>query len=287
MELRVLRSFLAVAEEGNVTRASNLLNISQPALSRQISALEEELGVQLLIRGSHSVILTDEGIILKRRAEELLSLAERTVSDVTNSEAELSGTISIGAGELGSMNHFATLITEFRNRHPLVSFDIYSGVADDIKDRLLSGVLDFGLLAEPADTANLDFIRLADNEEWGFLMPASSPLAVRNSITPSDLKGESLLTSSRTAVKAMFRTWLGHDYTPASSFNLLYNAAMLVRSGMGIALTLKLSCSYDDLVFVPLEPRIKAGSIAVWKAGVSYSPAVRAFIEYIRNAVSA
>ncbi len=201
MELRVLRYFLVVAREENITRASQLLHITQPTLSRQLIQLEEELGVKLFKRSKYRIILTDEGMLLRRRAQELVDLADKTEREFQRHEEELSGEIAIGCGESNSMSFLSTQMAAFRKEHPLVSFNIYSATADDIKDRLENGILDIGLLAEPVEIGRYDFIRMPRQDVWGVLVRSDSALASLEHVTPRDLLGVPLILARRRQVK--------------------------------------------------------------------------------------
>ena len=171
MELRVLKYFLVVAREENITRSAQLLHITQPTLSRQLMQLEDELGVQLFKRSKYRIILTDDGMLLRRRAQEIVDLAEKIEREFQNRNEELSGEIAIGCGETNSMSFLSERIADFRREHPLVSFNIYSATADDIKDRLEKGLLDLGLLAEPVEIGRYDFIRMPKRDIWGGTSP--------------------------------------------------------------------------------------------------------------------
>lgn len=173
MELRVLQYFLMVAREENITRAAELLHITQPTLSRQLMQLEEELGVTLFHRGKRRITLTADGMLLRRRAEELVSLAEKTVTELSRSDNVLSGTVAIGSGEYKSTSFLATLIQDFQQAHPQVQFQIYSGTADNIQERIAHGLLDLGLLQEPVDISRYSFVRLPVQEEWGHIFPST------------------------------------------------------------------------------------------------------------------
>ena len=170
MELRVLKYFLMVAREESVTKAANLLHITQPTLSRQLMQLEEELGVKLFIRNKKHILLTEEGMLLRRRAEEIVTLSEKTREELSHSKEDLSGKINIGSGELRTSLFLAELIISFKKLHPLVEFEIYSGNADNIKERIESGILDIGLLQEPVDISKYDFMRTPFKEHWGLLI---------------------------------------------------------------------------------------------------------------------
>lgn len=286
MELRVLNYFLMVAREENITRAAQMLHLTQPTLSRQLMQLEEELGVKLFERSSRSITLTSEGMLLKRRAQEMMSLAEKTREELAQREENLAGRITIGSGELQSVNELAELIVGFRRRYPLVTFDIYSANTVAIKERLENGTVDIGILLEPVDTAKYEFIRLQTREQWVALVREDSPLADKESITPADLIAYPLLVPSNYAVQNELLNWFG-DYATeiniASTHNLLYNAAIMVQKGAGVSLCMKIDCHYDDLKFIPLSPKRELGSVVVWKERQVFPPATEAFIGYLKQ----
>ena len=286
MELRVLKYFLVVAREENITRAAQLLHITQPTLSRQLMQLEDELGVQLFRRSKYRVILTDDGMLLRRRAQEIVDLAEKTEREFQHQEEELSGEIAIGCGETNSMSFLSEQIAAFRRQHPLVSFSIYSATADDIKDRLEKGLLDLGLLAEPVEIGRYDFIRMPRQDIWGVLVRSDSPLAALEHVTPKDLLGVPLLMSRRQQVKDEIAAWFGDDFErveQAGSFNLILNAANMVLHGVGAALGFYLADISDELRFIPLYPELRTGTVLVWKKDQAYSNTARAFLQEIRN----
>lgn len=175
MELRVLKYFLMVAREENITKAAIRLHMTQPTLSRQLIQLEGELGVKLFHRSKHSIILTEEGLLLKRRAQEILSLVEKTKEEFIQNEEELAGEIAIGCGETQNMSYLSEKMYQFRKQYPLVSFQIYSADADDIKERIEQGILDIGLLMEPVDISKYDFVRMPEKEQWGILTTKDRP----------------------------------------------------------------------------------------------------------------
>lgn len=264
MELRVLNYFLMVAREENITKAAQLLHITQPTLSRQLMQLEEELGVKLFDRSSHRIILTSEGMLLKRRAQEMVTLAERTRSELEQKEETLSGLVAVGSGELQSVNELSNFISEFRSRHPLVTFDIYSGNAEEIKLRIANGTLDIGLLLEPVDTSKYEFIRLHTKEQWGILAPENSDIAKKEFVTSNDLACLPLITTISDPIRHELSSWFGDNakqMNVVSTYNLLYNSAIMVQNGVGIALCLMLNCSYDGLKFIPLYPKLEFSSV--------------------------
>lgn len=194
MDIRVLSYFLMAAREENITRAAQLLHVTQPTLSRQLMQLEEELGVKLFQRSNHSVYLTDEGMVFRRRAQELVNLAEKAQEELTQKVETLSGIIAIGCGEMRGVQEVAKLITGFQERYPLVKFELYSGNNEDIKERMEQGTLDMGLLLEPVSIVKYDFIRMKTKEQWGVLIHKDAPLASQDVIRPGDLVGTQVVT---------------------------------------------------------------------------------------------
>lgn len=286
MELRVLRYFLVVAREENITRAAQLLHITQPTLSRQLIQLEEELGVTLFKRSKYRIVLTDDGMLLRRRAQEIVDLAEKTQMEFERHEESLSGEISIGCGETNSMSFLSERIATFRRAHPLVSFNIYSATADDIKDRLEKGLLDLGLLAEPVEIGRYDFIRMPKEDLWGVLVRRDSPLAQLESVTPADLVGIPLIMSRRQQVRDELAAWFGEYYQQieiAGTFNLILNAANMVLHGVGAALGFYIADISADLRSIPLSPELCTGTVLVWKKEQAYSRAAELFLREIRN----
>lgn len=289
MEIRVLKYFLMTAREENITKAAALLHLTQPTLSRQLIQLEEELGVTLFHRNRHRIVLTEDGMLLRRRAEEIVSLAEKTKEDFRHRQEHLAGTISIGSGELKSSRFLTRLITDFQKENPLVTFTIYSGNSDNIKERIERGLLDVGLLQEPVDIARYSFVRTPVREQWGILVREDSPLAVRSSVSQEDLAGVPLILPSRENVQNELLNWFGpfaeHLHITATG-NLLYNLASLARDNGSCILTLNLDCTYEGLRFVPLSPEMESGTVLAWKKAQTFSPAASAFLEYARKSGS-
>lgn len=286
MELRVLNYFLAIAREENITKAAQTLHVTQPTLSRQIAQLEEELGVKLFHRSNHHIVLTEDGMILKRRAQEILSLADKTRQDLSHREEMLSGEISIGSGEFQSTAFLSELIHSFHKKHPLVRFSIYSGNADNICDYIERGLLDMGLMLEEIDIRKYDFISTPQKELWGVLVREDSDLAEKAFITPEDLIDQPLIAASGEAVKGMLGKWIGKnmdDLNIVVSGNLLYNMAMLGSEGIGVVLCIKLNCTYDNCRFIPLYPPVEKGTVLGWKKDQAFTRATAAFIEHAKQ----
>lgn len=288
MELRVLNYFLMVAREENITKAAQQLHVTQPTLSRQLAQLEDELGVKLFERKSHKIVLTEDGILLRRRALEMRALADKIVNDFSSDQEELTGEIGIGAGELLSMNDLANIIAAFKQQYPNVKFDIMSGNAEDIKYRLDQGLLELGLLIEPIEIEKYNFARMQQKERWGVLVSEKSILANHTAITPADLDGQPLFVSQNNPVNKELANWFGlldNELEITGTYNLLYNVAALVREENSIALCLELDAHYVGTKFIPLAPELNLSSVLVWKANQVFSKATSTFIRFAEKYV--
>ena len=288
MELRVLKYFLAVAREENITRAAALLHLTQPTLSRQLMQLEAELGVQLFRRSRYHIILTDDGMLLRRRAQELVDLAEKTTREFHQKD-QLRGEISIGSGDLEGMSQLSEMLASFQKRNPEVTYQIYSGNADHTKERIEGGTLDLGLLLEPIDISKYDFIRMPVKEQWGIYIREDSPLAQKDTVTARELAGVPLIFTTRGLVQQELERWFGpyaQQLRVAACGNLPYNMTQLARTGMGAFLTIKLRCCYEGLRFVPLSPPLQAGTVLAWKKSEAFPPAVSALLEHIKKCLT-
>ena len=286
MELRVLNYFLAIAREENFTKAANILHVTQPTLSRQIADLEEELGVKLFIRSSHNIILTEDGMILKRRAQELLSLADKTKQDFMQKDASLSGTVSVGCGEFLSTTCLADIISIFRKKHPHVRYEIYSGNSGNIRDYIERGLLDVGIISDPIDINKYNFLNMPIHEIWGALVRTDSPLAKKETISPKDLHGISIITATGDIHKSRIGKWLG-EYKDSveiiATGNLLYNEAILASEDIGVVLCIKLKCTYENLKFIPLSPALESETSLIWKKDQTFSITTSKFIEFAKQ----
>lgn len=286
MELRVLNYFLAIAREENFTKAAQQLHVTQPTLSRQIADLEEELGVKLFIRSNHNIILTEDGLLLKQRAQEILSLTDKTKRDFLQKEKMLAGTISIGGGEYRSTEYLAKIIAEFRKHYPKVSYEIYSGNTLNIQNYIERGLLDIGLISEPVDMHKYNFITMPNKEEWGIYVPQNTPLAQKQYITPKDLQGMSLLEAMGDFNQSLIGSWLGsykNQVELIANIDLPYNKAILAKENIGIMLSLNLNCTYDGLTFIPLSPKLEHSTVLVWKKEQIFSPTTTAFIDFAKK----
>lgn len=287
MELRTLRYFLAAAQEENITRAAELLHITQPTLSRQMMDLERKLGTTLMLRGKNGLTLTDDGIFFRQRAEEIIELADRLEQVFVEKNTDVSGVISIGATESVGSRLFAKLVKQFFDKYPLVRFDLYNEMADYIKDRMDKGLIDVGLLLEPIDTSKYDFLRLSQKETWGVLMRDDHPLSGRESIRPDEIAQYPLILPLRERVRAEILNWLNceeKDLQIPLNYTLLSNVALLVEEGLGSAFCLDGALaihSSPKLRFIPIYPEHTTRSVLVWKKNHVFSPATSLFIQEI------
>lgn len=289
MELRVLRYFLAVAKEESITAASETLHVTQPTLSRQLMELEEEFGKKLFIRGNRKITLTDEGILLRKRAEEIVGLVEKTETEITASDEIINGDIYIGGGETDAMRIIAHIVKKLQEKYPQVKYHLFSGNADDVTERLDRGLLDFGVVIEPANIQKYDYLKLPATDTWGVLMRKDSPLAQNTVIKPKDLHNIPLLCSRQSMVGKGISQWIGKDFEKldiVATYNLVYNASLMVEEGIGYALSLdKLvnTTGNSALCFKPLEPKLEVGLNIVWKKSQVFSKAAKKFLEMLKS----
>ena len=288
MEIRVLRYFLTVVREGGINRAAEVLHITQPTLSRQLSQLEEEVGVKLFHRGARKITLTNEGILLRRRAEEILSLVDRTEKELTRQEELVEGRIVIGCGELAAVQVLAEIIESFRKKYPLVSYDIFTANADLVKEQMEKGLIDIGLLLEPIDMEKFDFIRMAGKERWGVLMRPDDPLANKEAVSAKDLENLPLILPRRSNVQNELSNWLGDSFQSTKvlfTSNLSTNGAIMVQKGLAYSIVIEGSVPFWDkekIAYRSLYPELAANSALAWKKQQPFGLAVERFIEYIK-----
>lgn len=292
MEFRVLQYFLAIAREETISKAAESLHITQPTLSRQMKGLEEQLGKQLFIRGNRKINLTEEGILLRQRAEEIISLVEKTESEIIHSDTTISGDIYIGSGETEGMRILAKVIDTCHKEYPKIKFHLYSGNSQDVVEKIENGLIDFGVLIEPADISKYDFIKIPVKDKWGVLMRKDSPIASLKSITADTLKKLPLICSSQEIVKNEISGWLNDDYNKlniVATYNLIYNASLLVEEGSGYALGLdKLinTSGNSKLCFIPLESKLEVGLTLIWKKYHLFSKATSYFLNQLRKEIN-
>ena len=288
MELRVLQYFLAVAREQNISAAAQSLHLTQPTLSRQLKELEEELGKQLMIRGNRKVTLTEDGMLLRKRAEEILELVGRTEKEVMQSDDTVSGDIYIGTGETDGVRQIVRAANELQELYPGIRFHIVSGDAGDVCERLDKGLLDFGILLGDMDKTRYNYMELPMRDTWGVLMQRDSPLAQQGAVLPRDLWDKPLILSRQVNNKSGLYRWLRKDPSElhtVATYNLIYNASLMVDEGMGYAFTLDklVNTTGSNLCFRPLKPKLEMGMYLVWKKSQRFSKAAKLFQEQLQE----
>lgn len=291
MELRHIRYFSTIAREGNISRAAKKLGISQPALSKQLGELEACLGQTLLERGARAVKLTAKGEVFRKRADEILSLVNCTVREVTCGKSKLSGRIAIGAAETFGFALVASALKDLNRKNPAVSFQLTSGNGEDLVERLQRGTLDLAVLIGPGRVDGFETLSLGVYHSLGLVLTKDDPLAKKKSIQPKDLLGRPLLIPRRMRVSAELAGWTGYDYSQldvVGTFNLLYNAAYAVAEGVGAAVTLDgliPAMLAKKLVFRPFEPEIYSDTYLAWKENAELAPAAAELVRILRGRV--
>ena len=288
MEIRVLRYFLTVVREQSITKAADVLHITQPTLSRQLAQMENEIGVRLFERGNRKITLTNEGLLLRRRAEEILLLVDKTEKELIEQDEQVEGKITIGCGEIGAVQLLPDLFESFHEKYPLVTFDIYSATADHVKEQMDRGLVDVGLLLEPIDIERYDFIRLDYKERWVVVMRPDCSLAEKEYVTAKDLSKLPLIMPRRLKVQSELSGWFGEYYNGLNvlfTSNLNTNAAVMVSRGLGYSIAIEGIMPFWDqskITYRPLYPSLTATSVLAWKRGQPFSLAATKFIEHIK-----
>lgn len=293
MEIRVLRNFLIIASEGNITNAANRIHISQSNLSRQVQDLEKELGVKLFIRNSRSVSLTEEGILFQKRAKDIVSMTDRTLQEFSDIRQQIKGTIYIGGGETYGISPLLKTMKLLQDDYPDIRYHMYSGNASDVTERLDRGLLDFGILIQPTDLDKYHSMPLPDKDVWGIVMKKDCPLAQKQTISRQDLLDVPLICS-RQAIRHKGENplvnWFGEDFEHLriiGNYNLGYNAALMVENDMGYLLIIDKIVHpvlTDSLCFRPLAPRVESKLDLVWRKDQILSRPAAKLLEYFRNA---
>ena len=288
MDIRVLQYFLAVAREESITKAAESLHMTQPPLSRQLKDLEEELGKQLLIRGGKKVTLTEDGMLLRKRAEEMVDLMEKTKAELTCSDKSIGGEIYIGSGETEAISFLAQAAGNLQKKYPLIRYHIYSGDADRVMEKLDKGLIDFGLLVGPVDIQKYEYMRLPITDTWGVLMRNDSPLARQEAVCAKDLWEKPLILSHQVSESSELSFWLKSDTSKlniAATYDLIYNASHFVKKGIGYAVALDglvNTTGESDLCFRPLYPPLEAELYIVWKKYQVFSKASDKFLSQLQ-----
>lgn len=288
IETRHLYYFLAVAREQNITRAAESLHITQPTLSKQLMDLEAQLGKQLLIRGTKKVTLTEDGIFLRDKAQEMIELMEKTESAFGDGNKPLSGDIYFGCGETHAMEPITEIFKELQSEYPDIHFHIHSGDADGVLERLDKGLLDAGLLIGPIRQEKYDYFAIHQKDKFGLLMPEDCPLAQKPSIDIEELKYLPLIFSRQTFSGQQVLNQIGAAYSSlhvVATYNLIYNATFMVEKGMGYALCLDnlVNTAGRGLTFRPVTPELTVDLYIVTKKYQTFSPAVKLFLEKVRR----
>ncbi|MCM1136043.1 MAG: LysR family transcriptional regulator [Clostridium sp.] len=292
MELRVLRYFLTVVREESITKAAEVLHITQPTLSRQLAQMEEEVGVKLFDRGMRKIKLTNEGLLLRRRAEEILQLVDKTEKELVEQEEQIEGRISIGCGEIAAVQMFPALFESFHRKYPLVTFDIFTAAADLVKEQMDRGLLDLGLLLEPVDVGKYEFVRMRVKERWVTLMRPEDTLAQKEFITAADLVGRPLILPRRMQVQSELASWFGDNYKNLNvlfTSNLSTNGAIMVSRGLAYSLVIEGAVPFWDtskIISRPLYPELTATSVLAWKRDQPFSLAATKFMEHAKYFLS-
>lgn len=288
MEIRTLRYFLAIAREENMTRAAEFLHISQPALSKQMQSLEEELGKKLFVRHSFSIELTEEGILLRKRAEDLLSMADKITAEFSALDDVIGGNIYFGCAESFQIRHLARIIQHFKLQYPGFHYHMTSGDTEQVTEKLDKGLLDFGVIVETPDYRKYHVLEVPEYDTWGVVMQESSPLAEKPVITVDDLIGLPLFCSEQSWEKDIPR-WAGNKMDQLSlegSFRLAYNASVFAREGLGYLLTFRDLINTSEgsgLVFRPLSPLLENKMYIIWRKQQMFTPIAERFLEELQK----
>lgn len=293
MEIRVLKYFLTTAREGTITGAANYLHLTQPTLSRQLMDLEKELGQKLFIRTNHIISLTPEGMILRKRAEEILDMVEKTEKELQATNGDIKGEIYLGCGETEVLKSVADVIVRTREQYPEIIFHMSSGTLEEVTEKLDKGLLDFGFIMHSDDNLKYNFITLPQKDLWGIVTRKDNPLAKKSKITFDDLEGIPLILSRKVlrnySQNNEFYSWYNSKKDKlkiAATHTLFYNAAIMAQQGVGSVLTLNVLKDNEknsELCFRALTPKIETGWDIVWKRYQVFSPAAKLFLEKLQE----
>lgn len=287
MEIRVLRYFLEIAREENMTRAAEKLHISQPSLSKEIKKLEEELGHELFVRTNKSMHLTDEGMLLRKRAEDILSMTDKTIEEFSQLDSITGGEIRIGCAESYLIKYLARSIRSFKEQYPNFIFHIFSGDTEPVAERLDRGLLDLAVIVEPPNLSKYNYLTVPECDKWGVVMLRDCPLAAKSEITFEDLYGLPLFCSEQ-SIKADFPRWCGENIDKlnfAGTFNLSYNGSIFVKEGLGCLLTFEhlIDTSEESgLCFRPITPALETKMYIIWRKYQVFSPIAELFVKKLK-----
>lgn len=289
MELRVLQYFLAVTREQSISGAAEALHLSQPTLSRQLREMEEELGKQLIIRGNRRITLTEEGIILRKRAEEIMELVRKTENEITLSNNYIAGDITVGAGETDGVRFLTKTAKALQDDFPDIHFHIISGDGISVLENLDRGLIDFGLVFGEVDTSKYNMLKVPYKDTWGVLMRHDADLAEKEVITSEDLQDKPLILSRQRSSKSSLIKWLGKKYEDLNivgTYNLLFNGSLMVKDGMGYALCFDKIIhitEHSGLCFRPLMPELSEEMHIIWRKYQIFPKAAEKFLQKMRQ----
>lgn len=288
MEIRVLRYFLAIAREENMTRAAERLHISQSSLSKEMKKLEEELGHELFCRTNKSMRLNDDGMLLRKRAEDILAMVDKTAEEFRQLDSIIGGEIRIGCAESYLVKYLARSIRGFQEQYPNFVFHMFSGDTEPVAERLDRGLLDLAVIAEPPNLSKYNYLVMPEQDQWGVVMRRDSPLAQKEALSFDDLYGLPLFCSEQ-SIKADFPRWCGDDMDRlqiAGTFNLSYNGSVFVREGLGYLLTFDRlidTSAESGLCFRPITPVLETKMYIIWKKYQVFSPIAELFLERLQE----
>lgn len=288
MEFRVLKYFLEVTREENITAAAESLHITQPTLSKQLMDLEDKLGKKLFIRGKRRITLTEEGMLLRKRASEIIELVEKTKTELQKNGELVVGDVYIGAAETDGIKLIAKLCKNLQDKYPNIHYHLFSGNSEDVLEKLDKGLIDFAILFEPSDFKKYNHIKLPIYNNWGLLMKKDNPLSKLKHIRPTNLLNIPLIFSKQALDNNELTGWFGYNMEKlniVATYNLIYNASFLVEEGFGSALTLNNLVSNPNLCFKPLDPNLKSNLVMVWKKYQVFSKASQIFLNKLQKEI--
>jgi len=290
MEIRVLKYFLEIARERNMTRAAEILHVSQPTLSKQMKELEAELGKKLFKRGSSNISLTDEGMLLRKRAEDIVDMVDKTTNEFKTLDVITGGEVRIGCAESYQIRYIAKVIKQFKEKYPLFKYHILSGNTEQVTERLDRGLFDFAVIVEPPDLSKYNYIEIPEADTWGVLMRKDNPLSEKKVIYAEDLYGIPLICSEQSMHFDIPR-WCGETIDMLNicgSVNLFYNGSVFVKEGVCCMLSfdrLADTGSDSELCFRPLEPVLKTKMYIIWKKYQIFTPITKLLLEKIKDEI--
>lgn len=291
MEIRVLRYFLEIARAGNMTRAAETLHVSQPTLSKQIKDLEQELGKKLFRRSSSAMTLTDEGMLLRKRAEDIVAMVDKTSDEFKSMNDITGGEVHIGCAESHQVKYLAQTIKEFKIKYPMFRFHLTSGNTEQVAERLDRGLIDFAVIVEPPNLSKYNYLELPEADVWGLVMKKEDPLAQKETICFEDLPGLELICSAQ-GMKFDISRWCGEkaDMLDLSgTINLAYNGSVFVREGLGYMLTFDRLINTgpgSGLCFRPLEPLLETKMYVIWKKYQVFTPIAQLLLDELKERLS-